>query len=79
MKIRINSIAPADFPNEMTAGESGESRKSHFDKGKYTKAPAKRPGKDQAMDGAVLFLAANQYLDGQTVAMDGDYLLHGGA
>jgi NAD(P)-dependent dehydrogenase (short-subunit alcohol dehydrogenase family) len=46
---------------------------------KYAKVPAKRPGKDQDMAGAVLFVAANQYLNGQTVAVDGGYVLHAGA
>ncbi|KFY21558.1 hypothetical protein V493_07295 [Pseudogymnoascus sp. VKM F-4281 (FW-2241)] len=79
LKVRINSIAPGVFPSEMTAGESGEDQKSHIDKEKYQKLPAGRPGKDQDMAGAVLFAAANQYLNGQTVAVDGGYLLHAGA
>ncbi|KFY66634.1 hypothetical protein V496_01967 [Pseudogymnoascus sp. VKM F-4515 (FW-2607)] len=79
LKVRINSIAPGVFPSEMTAGESGTDQKSHIDKEKYQKLPAKRPGKDQDMAGAILFAAANQYLNGQTVAVDGGYLLHAGA
>jgi len=79
LKIRINSIAPGVFPSEMTAGESGEDQKSHIEKEKYEKVPAKRPGKDQDMAGAVLFVATNQYLNGQTVAVDGGYILHAGA
>jgi len=79
LKIRINSIAPGVFPSEMTANESDENQKSHIEKEKYLKVPAKRPGKDQDMAGAVLFVAANQYLNGQTVAVDGGYILHAGA
>jgi NAD(P)-dependent dehydrogenase (short-subunit alcohol dehydrogenase family) len=79
LKIRINSIAPGVFPSEMTAGESGSDQKSHIEKEKYEKVPARRPGKDQDMAGAVLFVAANQYLNGQTVAVDGGYILHAGA
>ena len=79
LKIRINSIAPGVFPSEMTAGESGEDQKSHIEKQKYEKVPARRPGKDQDMAGAVLFVATNQYLNGQTVAVDGGYILHAGA
>ncbi|CZR62228.1 3-oxoacyl-[acyl-carrier-protein] reductase 1 [Phialocephala subalpina] len=76
LKIRVNSIAPGVFPSEMTAGgESGSDQKSHIDKDKYAKVPARRPGKDQDMAGAVLFCAANQYLNGQTVAVDGGYIL----
>jgi len=79
LKIRINSIAPGVYPSEMTAKESGEDQKSHIEKEKYEKVPAKRPGKDQDMAGAILFAAANQYLNGQTVAVDGGYILHAGA
>ncbi|KFY45068.1 hypothetical protein V494_01160 [Pseudogymnoascus sp. VKM F-4513 (FW-928)] len=79
LKVRINSIAPGVFPSEMTAGGSGDDQKSHIDKEKYQKLPARRPGKDQDMAGAVLFAVANQYLNGQTIAVDGGYLLHAGA
>ncbi len=40
----------------MTAGESGEDQKSHIEKEKYEKVPARRPGKDEDMAGAVLFV-----------------------
>lgn len=64
----------------MTAGgESGSDQKSHIEKDKYAKVPARRPGRDQDMAAAVLFCAANQYLNGQTVAVDGGYILHAGA
>jgi len=80
LKIRVNGIAPGVFPSEMTAGgESGEDQKSHIEKEKYVKVPARRPGKDQDMAGAILFAASNQYLNGQTVAVDGGYILHAGA
>lgn len=80
LKIRVNSIAPGVFPSEMTTGgKSGDDQKSYIEKDKYAKVPAKRPGKDQDMAGAVLFTAANQYLNGQTVAVDGGYILHAGA
>ncbi|TEY57686.1 hypothetical protein BOTCAL_0208g00020 [Botryotinia calthae] len=80
LKIRVNSIAPGVFPSEMTTGgESGQDQKSHIEKEKYEKVPAKRPGKDEDMAGAILFAATNQYLNGQTVAVDGGYILHAGA
>lgn len=80
LKVRINSIAPGVFPSEMTAGgKSGEDQKSHLEKEKYEKVPARRPGKDEDMANAVLFAATNQYLNGQTVAVDGGYILHAGA
>lgn len=65
--------------SQMTAGESGEDQKSHIDKDKYAKVPARRPGKDEDMAGAILFAATNQYLNGQTIAVDGGYILHAGA
>jgi len=63
----------------MTAGESGGDQKSHIEKEKYEKVPAKRPGKDQDMAGAVLFAAANQYLNGATIVVDGGYVLMAGS
>jgi len=75
LKVRVNSIAPGVFPSEMTADESGSDQKSHIEKEKYEKVPARRPGKDEDMAGAILFAASNQYLNGQTVAVDGGYIL----
>jgi NAD(P)-dependent dehydrogenase (short-subunit alcohol dehydrogenase family) len=80
LKIRVNSIAPGVFPSEMTTGgESGADQKSHIEKEKYEKVPARRPGKDEDMAGAVLFAATNQYLNGVTIPVDGGYILHAGA
>jgi len=79
LKVRINSIAPGVFPSEMTAGKSGDDQKSHIEKDKYEKVPAKRPGKDEDMAGAVIFAVTNQYLNGVTIPVDGGYILHAGA
>jgi NAD(P)-dependent dehydrogenase (short-subunit alcohol dehydrogenase family) len=79
IKIRVNSIAPGVFPSEMTANDSGPDQKSHLEKEKYEKVPARRPGHDRDMAGAVIFVATNQYLNGQTIAVDGGYILHAGA
>lgn len=79
LKVRINSIAPGVFPSEMTAGESGQDQKSYLPKEKYEKVPARRPGKDEDMANAVLFTVTNNYLNGQTVAVDGGYILHAGS
>lgn len=80
IKVRINSIAPGVFPSEMTAGESGSDQKSHIPAEKYAeKVPARRPGKDEDMASAVLFAATNQYLQGQTVTVDGGYIIAAGA
>ncbi|KAI1379236.1 hypothetical protein F4677DRAFT_410992 [Hypoxylon crocopeplum] len=79
LKIRINSIAPGVFPSEMTTEGSNEDQKSHIEKEKYaSKVPAGRPGKDDDMAQAVLFFAANQYLNGQTLAVDGGYTIAAG-
>ncbi|GKZ86766.1 hypothetical protein AnigIFM56816_002365 [Aspergillus niger] len=79
LRIRVNNIAPGVFPSEMTAGESDETQKSHIPKEKYEgKVPAARPGKDEDMASAVLFVSTNQYLNGQTVVVDGGYVLAAG-
>ncbi|KAJ5359571.1 uncharacterized protein N7496_011984 [Penicillium cataractarum] len=80
VKIRVNNIAPGVFPSEMTAKESGDKQKSSLEKEKFEgKVPAGRPGKDEDMAGAVLFTASNQYLNGQTVVVDGGYVLATGS
>ena len=76
LKVRINSIAPGVYPSEMTADESDEKQKSFIPKEKFEeKVPARRPGRDQDMAGAILFAATNQYLNGQIIVVDGGYLL----
>ncbi|KAL4803556.1 hypothetical protein BDV18DRAFT_145021 [Aspergillus unguis] len=80
LKIRINNIAPGVFPSEMTAGESDEKQKSAIAKEKYeSKVPARRPGKDEDMASTVLFAVTNQYLNGQTIVVDGGYVLAAGS
>ncbi|KAF4961999.1 hypothetical protein FSARC_9876 [Fusarium sarcochroum] len=79
LKIRVNGIAPGVFPSEMTTDGSDEQQKSFIPKEKYAeKVPAGRAGKDQDMAGTVLFFATNQYLIGQTVAVDGGYTIAAG-
>lgn len=79
LKIRVNSIAPGVFPSEMTTSESDEHQKSHIPAEKYQdKVPAGRPGKDEDMASSILYFAVNQYLNGQTVAVDGGYTLAAG-
>jgi len=79
LKIRVNSIAPGVFPSEMTAGESDEMQKSQLAKSKYEgKVPANRPGKDEDMAQTVLYIATNQYVNGQKVVVDGGYTLAAG-
>ncbi|KAL6858299.1 hypothetical protein ACO1O0_005760 [Amphichorda felina] len=79
LKIRVNGIAPGVFPSEMTTGASDEDQKSHIPREKYAdKVPAGRPGKDEDMAASVLYFATNQYLNGQTLAVDGGYTLAAG-
>lgn len=79
IKVRINNIAPGVFPSEMTAKESDEKQKSQLPKEQYEgKVPAARPGNDRDMGSAILFAATNQYLNGQTVVVDGGYVLAAG-
>ncbi|CAP95775.1 hypothetical protein E8E15_001047 [Penicillium rubens] len=79
LTVRVNNISPGVFPSEMTAGESDEMQKSYIPAEKYQKkVPAGRPGKDEDMASAVLFAVCNQYLNGQTVVVDGGYVLAAG-
>lgn len=80
LRIRVNNIAPGVFPSEMTASSSDEKQKSSIPKEKYEqKVPARRPGKEEDMGNAILFTATNQYLNGQTVVVDGGYVLAAGS
>jgi len=75
--IRVNSIAPGYFPSEMTTKESGEDNKSELPDEKVKEkghVPAQRPGSDEEMAQAVLFLARNMYVNGQVIAVDGGVL-----
>ena len=81
LKIRINSIAPGIFPSEITAKTSDpETQKSRLpeDYALTADIAARRPGNDDDMANVVLFLATNQYLFGQVIAVDGGYLLKHG-
>lgn len=66
--IRVNSIAPGYFPSEMTVKESGGDNKSDLPAEKVQEkghVPAERPGSDEEMAQAVLFLGKNAYVNGQ--------------
>lgn len=75
--IRCNSIAPGYFPSEMTAKSSDDKQKSDLpaekvaDKGHV---PLMRGGREEEMGMTVLYLARNEYVNGQIIAVDGGVL-----
>ncbi|KIJ69913.1 hypothetical protein HYDPIDRAFT_77810 [Hydnomerulius pinastri MD-312] len=79
VQVRVNSIAPGIFPSEMTSGSSDERNKSRIPAeegwGAKKGVPAGRPGRDEDVAQVALMLACNQYAYGQTVVIDGGYLL----
>lgn len=75
--IRVNSIAPGYFPSEMTTKESDQGQKSHMSNEKVQEkghVPAQRPGSDEEMAQAVIFLTKNLYVNGEIIAVDGGVL-----
>jgi len=79
IKVRINSIAPGVFPSEMTTGESrDDNQKSEMPREKKEGLPSQRPGNDRDMAAAILFVVGCQYLNGQTVTVDGGYAIQAG-
>ncbi|KAI0404320.1 hypothetical protein F4802DRAFT_250646 [Xylaria palmicola] len=75
--IRVNSIAPGYFPSEMTAKESDDRQKSHLPAEKVQEkghVPLERPGREVEMGMSVLYLAKNQYVNGEIIAVDGGVL-----
>jgi NAD(P)-dependent dehydrogenase (short-subunit alcohol dehydrogenase family) len=76
-RIRVNSIAPGYFPSEMTTDDSGKDNKSELPAESVQAkghVPAERPGADEEMAQAVLFLAKNAYVNGEVLAVDGGVL-----
>ncbi|KAI1881452.1 hypothetical protein JX265_000278 [Neoarthrinium moseri] len=75
--IRVNSIAPGYFPSEMTAKSSDDRQKSHVAPEKIQEkghVPLMRSGRDEEMGMTVLYLAKNQYVNGEIIAVDGGVL-----
>ncbi|ORY74104.1 short chain dehydrogenase/reductase family [Protomyces lactucae-debilis] len=76
VKVRVSAISPGVFPSQMTASEEpDEANKSTLDKDMLKEIPAERPGRDEDMAQACLFLACNQYVNGVNIPVDGGYLL----
>jgi NAD(P)-dependent dehydrogenase (short-subunit alcohol dehydrogenase family) len=75
--IRVNSIAPGYFPTEMTVDSSDDRQKSHLEPEKVQEkghVPLMRPGREEEMGMTVLYLAKNQYVNGEIIAVDGGVL-----
>lgn len=75
--IRVNSIAPGYFPTEMTAKSSDSKQKSEIPDEKIQEkghVPLMRPGREEEMGMVILFLAKNQYVNGEIIAVDGGVL-----
>ena len=76
-EVRVNSIAPGYFPSEMTMKGSDEDNKSRMPAEKVQEkghVPAQRPGSDEEMAQAVIFLTKNMYVNGEVIAVDGGVL-----
>ncbi len=70
--VRINALAPGWFPSEMTAETlSSEAGRRFVDE----RTPLGRPGREDELDGALLFLAsdASSYVTGHTLVVDGGW------
>lgn len=72
--IRVNSIAPGYFPSEMTTKTSNDKQKSELPAEKIQEkghVPAMRGGRETEMGMTALFLAKNEYVNGQILTVDG--------
>jgi NAD(P)-dependent dehydrogenase (short-subunit alcohol dehydrogenase family) len=71
--LRVNAIAPGWFASEMTAElfEDAERWQRYLAR----TVPAGRAGREEELDGVLLFLAgdASTYVNGQTIAVDGGW------
>lgn len=81
LNIRVNSLAPGYFSSELTTGKSGPDNTSSWPLDEFkaemkrVHSLADRPGTDQEMAMAILYLGCNSYVNGQTILVDGGLLL----
>lgn len=70
-RITVNAVAPGPFPSRLTDTASAAVQNSVA-----TYVPLARPGAEQDVEGAVVFLAsrAGAYINGTTIPLDGGYV-----
>jgi NAD(P)-dependent dehydrogenase (short-subunit alcohol dehydrogenase family) len=70
--VRVNALAPAWFPSEMTADMFADDRSQRWMK---QRTPMGRPGRVEELVGPLLFLAsdASSYVTGHTLLVDGGW------
>jgi NAD(P)-dependent dehydrogenase (short-subunit alcohol dehydrogenase family) len=75
-KIRCNVLAPGIFPSELAGGTIANLGPGHRGVFEPSFVPAERPGNEEDIAGAILYLAsrAGAYLNGSVVVVDGGRL-----
>jgi NAD(P)-dependent dehydrogenase (short-subunit alcohol dehydrogenase family) len=73
--VRVNALAPGWFPSEMTAEMTTDPEQGL--NWIRSRDPMGRPGREDELDGALLFLAsdASSYVTGHTLAVDGGWTI----
>jgi NAD(P)-dependent dehydrogenase (short-subunit alcohol dehydrogenase family) len=69
--VRVNALCPGWFPSEMTVDMASEASQAFVG----ANCPMQRMGRNDELDGALLFLAgdASSYMTGQTLVIDGGW------